>query len=260
MLECGAAITGPFDVTINSTAFSGVANGGTITLEENTHFDGSTASITLNSITSSQGCTVTAGSSITGPTVNPGVDFVISTLPTQTICNPSSTAGLGGQVVLTDATSGTGKWSGGAGTFSSTTNLDATYTPDVSEIGTTVTLTLTADDPDAAGPCTGGQTTTVDITVNDNVASVSAGTNQTVCYTATEPVVNLTGVFTMGSGATTGTGMWTGGAGTFGTPTMNNTTHTPLESEIGTTVTLTFYQANAVPMVQDLVVVVRPVQ
>jgi len=44
-------------------------------------------------------------------------------------------------------------WSGGAGTFSNVNDPNAEYFFDPSEIGTTVTLTLTTNDPDGAGPC-----------------------------------------------------------------------------------------------------------
>jgi len=39
-------------------------------------------------------------------------------------------------------------WSGGSGVWSDITDLNATYTPDASEIGTSVTLTITSNDPD----------------------------------------------------------------------------------------------------------------
>ncbi|MTI20619.1 PKD domain-containing protein, partial [Fulvivirga sp. RKSG066] len=44
-------------------------------------------------------------------------------------------------------------WSGGAGSFSDVNDPNADYFFDSSEIGTSVTLTLTTDDPDGAGPC-----------------------------------------------------------------------------------------------------------
>ena len=77
-----------------------------------------------------------------GATVNAGADI--------------TTCGLGalplGGTIGGSATMGT--WSGTyAGMFSSLTNPTGTYTPNLSEIGSTLTLTLTTNDPDGAGPC-----------------------------------------------------------------------------------------------------------
>jgi hypothetical protein len=47
-----------------------------------------------------------------------------------------------------------GNWTGGSGTFNPNRNTaNATYTPAAGEIGTTITLTWNAPDPDGAGPC-----------------------------------------------------------------------------------------------------------
>jgi hypothetical protein len=62
-----------------------------------------------------------------------------------------------GNIVLQGAFSGSATdvlWTGGLGTFDDPTDPTATYTFDPLEIGTTVILTLTAQDPDGAGPCT----------------------------------------------------------------------------------------------------------
>ena len=73
-------------------------------------------------------------------TANAGVD--------QLICgNANITLGA-------NATTG-GNWTGGAGSFAPDRNAaNAIYTPAVSEIGTTITLTWNVPDPDGAGPCT----------------------------------------------------------------------------------------------------------
>jgi hypothetical protein len=45
-----------------------------------------------------------------------------------------------------------GNWTGGTGTFTPNRNTaNATYTPAAGEIGTTITLTWNAPDPDGAG-------------------------------------------------------------------------------------------------------------
>jgi len=58
-----------------------------------------------------------------------------------------------------------GNWSGGSGTFTSTTSQITSYTPDQSEYGTDVTLTYTANDPDGSGPC-GTASDIITFTVN----------------------------------------------------------------------------------------------
>ncbi len=60
------------------------------------------------------------------------------------------------------AATGAGAWSGGAGAFGSTTDPATTYTPAVSEIGATVTLTRTVSTP---SPCPGA-TDQIALTVN----------------------------------------------------------------------------------------------
>ncbi len=71
----------------------------------------------------------------------------VSAGPDQVICHNQSatlTATVGNGV-------SSGSWSGGAGTFSNPNGLTTTYTPTPSEVGKTVTLTFTTDDP--PGPC-----------------------------------------------------------------------------------------------------------
>ena len=145
------------------------------------------------------------------PTVDAGIN--------QTVCegdlvNLSGT--IGGSA--TEAT-----WSGGLGDFSFTGDLNATYTPHLTEAGTTIILTLTTDDP--LGSCT---------PVDDQVsiiipltAVVNAGIDLEVC--GVMPIA-LSGMIT--SGASTGT--WTGGVGIF-SPDRNtlNAIYTPDISEIG---------------------------
>jgi hypothetical protein len=141
----------------------------------------------------------------------------------------------GDVVSLIDATAsgpvGSVTWSGGSGTFlPSNTTLNAIYVPAPAEIGTTVTLTLTSDDP--AGPC-GAASDQVAIAIN-KAPEVFAGTDQAIC----EGQNILIGDATIGGTATSVT--WSGGTGTY---TPNNTTlnviYAPAPSEIGTTVILT---------------------
>ena len=121
-----------------------------------------------------------------------------------------------------------GNWTGGAGTFAPNRNAAfATYTPAISEIGTTITLTWNVPDPDGTGPCT----STAD-QMNINSATVAnAGADQTTCGASS---------ITLAANANAGAN-WTGGAGTF-SPNRSaaNATYTPAASEIGATITLTW--------------------
>src|SRR4030095_14444908 len=119
---------------------------------------------------------------------------------------------------------------GGAGTFTPNRNTaNATYTPAAGEIGTTITLTWNAPDPDGAGPCVAA-TDAMTITVNAPVTS-NAGTDQTICGAVT---VSL-------NANNAANGSWAGGTGTFN-PNRNtaNAIYTPAAGEIGTTITLTW--------------------
>ncbi|OWY24067.1 hypothetical protein C7N43_05120, partial [Sphingobacteriales bacterium UPWRP_1] len=96
---------------------------------------GSSATVTVN-----QAATANAGSA-------------------QTVCE-------GGTVTLAGSIGGSATsstWSAPSGTFSDASSLTSTYTPSITS--GTVTLTLTTNDPDGAGPCTAA-TSTVVITVN----------------------------------------------------------------------------------------------
>ncbi|WP_187270942.1 HYR domain-containing protein [Neolewinella aurantiaca] len=138
-----------------------------------------------------------------------------------------------------------GAWEGGTGTFSPDRNdPSATYTPDVSEAGTVVTLTFVAQDPDGtAGPCS-EVTDGIDITVNDAVASINAGEATAVCYEFNGPTtVTLSGEILLASGAA-GTGIWTtDGTGSLDDPTSPSPVYTAGEADAGSLVTFT-YTAN----------------
>ncbi len=126
----------------------------------------------------------------------------------QTICE--------GEVALLDATltgaATSGTWSGGMGVFSNVNSPTSTYTAVASEIGTTVTLTWTSDDPDGAGPCM-ISTDEVDIAINQAPTVSVTPSSTTVCSDLSPVALNGTvggvvGVF----------GQWTtvDGTGTFG--------------------------------------------
>ncbi len=141
----------------------------------------------------------------------------------------------GENIELDDATSGGGTlsvtWSGGSGVFLPDANtLHATYVPDVSEIGTTVTLTLSSNDP--AGPCLTA-TDQVLVTINKS-PEVYAGADRDVCESENVLIGDAT------AGGSTTSVLWTGGSGTFlPNNTTLNVTYVPDPSETGTTVVLT---------------------
>ena len=135
---------------------------------------------------------------------------VTSTVVITVIPPASANAGSGQSVcaggtitlagTITGATSST--WSAPSGTFSNPASLTSTYTPSISSGN--VTLTLTTNDPDGAGPCVAG-TSTVIITVTAPPTPANAGSAQTICtefsatLAANIPVVG-TGTWSVVSG------------------------------------------------------------
>ena len=88
----------------------------------------------------------------------------------------------GGSVTLAGSIGGSATsstWSAPSGTFSNASSLTSTYTPSI--VTGSVTLTLTTNDPDGAGPCVAA-TSTVVITMNGtpSITSVTA-TPSTIC-------------------------------------------------------------------------------
>jgi gliding motility-associated-like protein len=121
----------------------------------------------------------------------------------------------------------TGKWSGGAGTFSDPTDKAAIYTPAANE--RSVTLTLTSDDP--AGPC-GVKTSQVTIIINPKPAAPTAA-GQQVCIgnTATLQATAPGGTYRWYSTATGGSPLNVGPI--FITPPVLNNTTYYVESTVG---------------------------
>jgi hypothetical protein len=125
-------------------------------------------------------------------TYNSNTPVTANAGPDQTVCGACS-------FITANAYTG-GNWTGGAGTFNPNRNTaNATYTPAVGEIGSTVTLIWNVPDPDGAGPCTAA-TDQMNITVN-TAASCRCGPDQTSCGASS---------ITLAANATTG-GNWTGG-------------------------------------------------
>ena len=157
----------------------------------------------------------------------------------QIICSNGSIA-LNGNV-SGGATSG--HWYGGIGDFNPDRDaLNAIYTPDISESGTTVTLTLESINPFNICPPANDE---IDIIVNPPTF-VDAGPDISACI---DGEIVLSGIIS--GGATTGT--WSGGAGSFDDVYLLNATYTPHPSEAGTTIILmlTSDGTDACPSISD---------
>ncbi|MDZ7650114.1 MAG: PKD-like domain-containing protein [Cytophagales bacterium] len=166
------------------------------------------------------------------PTVIVPADFVVCE-PANLLASPISISGtIGGSAT-------TGLWSivSGAGMLGASnlvgSLVNTQYTIDASDIGTTITLRLTTNDPDGpGGPCT-EEFMDINITINQ-AAVVSAGPDLQLCRDT--PSILLQG---SQSGAPA-TLAWSGGLGLFSDPTIAQ----PLYSfnnptEVNTTVVLT---------------------
>src|SRR5215208_7730202 len=106
-------------------------------------------------------------------TVTMNSETVASAGADQTTCGTSPITLAG------NATTG-GNWTGGTGTFNPNRNTaNATYTPTVTEIGTTITLTWNVPDPDGTGPCNGA-TDAMNIVVSTPVFA-NAGADKIIC-------------------------------------------------------------------------------
>jgi gliding motility-associated-like protein len=146
---------------------------------------GSSISVSPTTTTSYtvQGANATGCPGIATSTVTVNPPATANAGPNQTVCAGQSVTlagSFGGS-----ATSAT--WSAPSGTFSSTANMGATYTPSITS--GTVTLTLTTNDP--AGPCP-AVTSQMTVTVNPNPTS-TFNYNGNQCLTANNFVFTNTG-------------------------------------------------------------------
>jgi gliding motility-associated-like protein len=128
---------------------------------------------------------------------------VVNAGPDQTVCSQGATVALSGTVTV-GAT--TGIWtSSGSGSFApSNTDLNAVYTPSISDVAAgTVTLVLTST---GAGICS-PRTDTMIITLMPT-ALVNAGPDRIICGNQTDVVLNglVSGITTTGIWTTTGSG------------------------------------------------------
>jgi gliding motility-associated-like protein len=176
------------------------------------------------------------------------------------VVNPAATVDAGGaQIICAGSTvtlagsfggaATTATWSGGSGSFNPNANdLNAIYTPSLPEATAgSVTLTLTTDDPDGAGPCLAA-TDNVVITISSG-ATVDAGPVQTICAGNS---ATLAGTFSGASGIT-----WTtAGDGTFNNANLTNAIYTPGANDIAAgTVSLTITTGGPCAAAADNVIV-----
>ncbi|HRN95649.1 MAG TPA: hypothetical protein PL084_13075, partial [Chitinophagales bacterium] len=147
------------------------------------------------------------------------------------ICQGATSAAMGGSVGGS-ATGGT--WSGGAGTWTNATSPSgATYTAASGESGT-ITLTLTT----TGGSC-GAVVATKTITVNQNPTANAGGALAAICQSGTSGSMGGS----IGGGAISGS--WSGGGGSWSSPTSPvGATYTASASESGS-ITLTLTASSA---------------
>jgi hypothetical protein len=157
-----------------------------------------TATSPCTNATATRTVTVTAP-----PTANAGSDV-------PTACSTAVTLGA----------TGTGTWSGGAGTFSDANSPTSTYTPAAGEGGTTVTLTWTVA---ATAPCTVNATDQVDVTVGACGCAAPPSVIITEATAATCGTSAVTLNYTVANGPATVT---TTGGGTLSTTSLANGTST----------------------------------
>jgi|GEM_PF-2520311 len=149
-----------------------------------------------------------------GPTVSAGADT--------TVCGNSP-------ISLSGSFGGTANfivWStSGSGSFDNINLPNAVYTPSPADVsGGTVTLTITTDDPDGAGPCNAAFEDVI-VTI-DQPATANAGPDESICSGET---VSLGGL----RGGTASTTVWsTSGDGTFDNPNSLTAVYTPGASDI----------------------------
>ncbi len=159
--------------------FQGTTSGGTSTLTPSASQVVTTSGTYYFRAQTGAGCWGAEGSVTV--TINPAATANAG-LP-QSIC-AGSTITLAGAIGGSAASS---TWSAPSGAFSNVSSLTSTYTPSIGS--GVVTLTLTTNDPDGAGPCTSG-TSTVNITVSAQPTIVTVSGGGAFCGSATITAAN----------------------------------------------------------------------
>jgi gliding motility-associated-like protein len=227
-VNISGTVTGIYNGASWSSASSGAAGFGNPTNFNTTY--------TLNATDLANGSVVLtlSANSIVNTCAPTKSSITITVIPSPTasaganqtnICYNPGTVSLNGF-----SSTGSGTWSGGAGTFTPNANTsNATYTSTAGERAGGVTLTYTTT---GNGLCN-AVSSSMTASFNPQI-TVNAGTPITVC--ANNPAATLNG-----SSPTTGTGVWSGGAGTYSpSATVLNAKYTPTAGEIASgSVTLT---------------------
>ncbi|MCW3120658.1 MAG: C-terminal target protein, partial [Flavipsychrobacter sp.] len=217
---CGSQGISAFGGTGGTMYYQGLTSGGTSTATPSTFQTVTATGTYFFRAQSVSGCWSVEGGSLIN--INPPATVNAGT--PQTACS-GSTITLAGTI---GGSASSATWSAPSGTFSNVNSLGSTYTPSITSGN--VTLTLTTNDPDGAGPC-GTAVSTVVITVN-TAATVNAGFPQTVCSNG---FITLAG--SIGGGASSS--FWTAPSGSFGAPSSTTSTYTPSISSGSETLTLT---------------------
>ena len=249
----GASVTPASLGGVWSTAGDGTFNGGG-TFDGATTYTPGSADIAAGSVVLTLRNDFTPAGSGCEP-ASDDVTLVINDLPEvdagepQIICENetvslSGTSG-GGTTSVTWTTSGDG-------TFDDANSLTAEYTPGTADMAAapgTITLTLTSNDP--AGPC---PAVTDDVVITlDDLPTVDAGPDQTICETETATLAGSSG------GGFTGAFWTTAGDGTFDSASKPDAVYTPGTADLAAgMVTLTYQTldpAGPCPAVSDEVVI-----
>jgi gliding motility-associated-like protein len=241
------------DVTFTFTGtapFNFTYTDGTTPVSVSNH-PGTTFTITAAAVGTYQVTALTDANSCTATSLGGSVSVIVNPAATadagvpQIIC-AGSTVTLAGSI---GGAATTATWSGGSGSFNPNANdLNAIYTPSLPEATAgSVTLTLTTDDPDGAGPCLAA-TDNVVITISSG-ATVDAGPVQTICAGNS---ATLAGTFSGASGIT-----WTtAGDGTFNNANLTNAVYTPGANDITAgTVSLTITTGGPCAAAADNVII-----
>lgn len=159
------------------------------------------------------------------------------------ICSTEE-ATLTASVTLANDVAGSGFWTGGGNDVMVNGN-EFTYDPLASEAGDDIVLTWRAADPDGNGPCTGGGLTNdIPISINDGIENININGPEATCF---DVPVMLSASVSRTSGNSFNEGMWSNNSGddnAFDPSNDNQTTYTPIPSDEGNTVALTWTTAD----------------